>query len=68
MNGLLNYKEPLVNGVLTTVVTSTYPQDIIVLGDRYDNDNTNITKIKILLTENEIQSNHLEFLPSTNLD
>jgi hypothetical protein len=67
-NGLLNYEEPLVNGVSTTVVTSTYPRDIIVPGDRHDNDNTDITKIKILPTENEIRSNHLEFLPSTNLD
>jgi hypothetical protein len=67
-NGLLNHEEePPVNGVSTTVVTSTYPRDIIVPGDRHDNDNTDITKIKILPTENEIRSNHPEFLPSTDL-
>jgi hypothetical protein len=38
-NGLLkNDEEPRVAGVSTTVVTSTYPREIIVLGDRHDND------------------------------
>ncbi|KAG4428093.1 hypothetical protein IFR05_016422 [Cadophora sp. M221] len=54
--------------ILTAVVTSTYPRDIIVPGDRHDNDNTDITKIQILPTEMEIRSNLPEFLPSTDLD
>lgn len=68
-NGLLNHEEvPRVNGVSTAVATSTYPRDIIVPRDRHDNDNTDITKIQILPTENEIRSNLAEFLPSTDLD
>jgi hypothetical protein len=68
-NGLLNHDEvPLVNGVSTAVTTSTYPREIIVPGNRHDNDNTDITKIQILPTENEIRSDLAEFLPSTDLD
>jgi hypothetical protein len=36
--------------------------------DRHDNDQMNITKIKILPTYNEIRSTHMEFLPSTDPD
>jgi hypothetical protein len=68
-NGLLNHEEePQVNGISTATATSTYPRDIIIPGDRHNNDNTDITKIKILPTEDEIRSNHPEFLPSTDLD
>jgi hypothetical protein len=68
-NGLLHHEEvPRANGVSTAVTTSTYPRDIIVPGDRHDNDNTDITKIQILPTENEIRSDLAEFLPSTDLD
>jgi hypothetical protein len=68
-NSLLNHEEvPLVNGVLTAVATSTYPRDIIVPRDRHNNDNTDITKIQILPTENEIRSDLAEFLPSINRD
>jgi len=68
-NGLLNHEEePQVNGVSTAIATSTYPRDIIVPGDRHDNDNTDIIKIKILPTEDEIRSNYPEFLHSTDLD
>ena len=61
-------EEPTVNGVSTAVVTSTYPREIILPRDRHDNDKMDFTKIKILPTEDEIRSNHPEFLPSTELD
>lgn len=67
--GLLDYPEELrVGGVSTTVVTSTYPREIAFPGDRHSNDKIDITKIKILPTEGEIQSNIVEFLPSTDPD
>jgi hypothetical protein len=50
------------------VVKSTYPRQLIVLGGYYDNENSDITKIKILPTEDEIRSDYPEFLPSTDLD
>jgi hypothetical protein len=68
-NGLLQQKEELqVGGVSTAAVTSTYPRDLILPRDRHDNDKMDITKIKLLPTEDEIRSNHVEFLPSTDLD
>jgi hypothetical protein len=69
-NGLLNHEveEPgQVDGVSTAVVASTYPREIILPRDRHDNDKLDIAEIKLLPTENEIRSNHLEFLPSTDL-
>jgi hypothetical protein len=67
--GLLDHpEEPRVGGVSTTVVASTYPRDIALPGDRHDNDKLDITKIKILPTEDEIRSNIVEFLPSTDPD
>jgi hypothetical protein len=67
--GLLDHpEETRVGGVSTTVVTSTYPREIALPGDRHDNDKMDITKIKILPTEDEIQSNLVEFLPSTDPD
>ena len=67
--GLLQYEEePQVGGVSTIVVTSTYPRDLILPRDRHDNDKMDITKIKVLPTEDEIRSDHVEFLPSTDLD
>lgn len=53
---------------LLPVVTSTYPRDLEMPGDRHDNDNTDITKIKILPTEEEIRCERAEFLPSTCID
>jgi len=70
-NGLLNHEveEPgQVDGVSTAVVTSTYPREIILPRDRHDNDKLDIAEIKLLPTEDEIRSNHLEFLPSTDLN
>jgi hypothetical protein len=68
-SGLLaDVEAPNIYGVSTTVVTSTYPRQIILPGGHHDNDNGDITKIKILPTEDEIRSDHPEFLPSTDLD
>ena len=68
-NGLLvDMEGQSVNGIMTTVVKSTYPRPIIVPGGHHNNDNSDITKIKILPTEDEIRSDHPEFLPSTDLD
>ena len=67
--GSLQHDEELhVDGVSTTVVTSTYPRDIVVPQDRHDNDKADITEIQILPTEDELRSNHAEFLPSTDRD
>ena len=51
-----------------TVVTSTYPRDLVMPQNRHDNDKANITEINILPTEDEIRSDHTEFLPSTDRD
>jgi hypothetical protein len=68
-NGLLADVEALnVDGISTTVVKSTYPRHIIVPGGHHDNDSGDITQIKILPLEDEIRSDHPEFLPSTDLD
>ncbi len=68
-NGLLaDVEAPNVDGVSTTVVKSTYPRQLIVPGGHHDNENGDITKIKILPTEDEIRSDYPEFLPSTDLD
>ncbi len=68
-NGLLQREEePHVGEVITSVVTSTYPRDLILPRDRHDNDKLDITKIRILPTEDEIRSNHVDFLPSTDPD
>ena len=68
-NGLLADVEPSnIQGVSTTVVKSTYPRQLIVPGGHHDNENSDITKIKILPTEDEIRSDYPEFLPSTDLD
>ena len=56
------------DGVSTAVVASIYPRDLVIPQDRHDNDKADITKIKILPTEDEIRSNHAGFLPTTNRD
>jgi len=69
VNGLCNQEvEPPVNGISTTVPTSTFPQDIVMPGGRHDNDDKDIVRIKILPTENEIRSSQAEFLPSADRD
>lgn len=68
-NGLLQHEEePPVGGVSTSLASSTYPREVITPQNRHDNDKMDITKIKILPTENEIRSDHAEFLPSTDLN
>jgi hypothetical protein len=68
-NGLLADVEPLnVHKVSINVVKSTYPRQLVIPGGHHDNDHQDITKIKILPTENEIKSDYLEFLPSTDLE
>jgi hypothetical protein len=68
-NGLLvDVEAPNVNGVSTAVVKSTYPRQIVRPGGHHDNDKIDITKVKILPTEDEIRSNHPEFLPTTDRD
>lgn len=68
-NGLLaDVEAPNVDGVSTTVFKSTYPRQLVVPGGHHDNENGDITKIKILPTEDEIRSDYPEFLPSTDLD
>ncbi|KAH8689897.1 NFX1-type zinc finger-containing protein 1 [Talaromyces proteolyticus] len=52
----------------TSVLRSTYPRDIVMPGDRHDNDKIDITKIKIFPTRGEIMSDVKEFLPSTDPD
>ncbi|ESZ93857.1 hypothetical protein SBOR_5754 [Sclerotinia borealis F-4128] len=68
--GLLHHPEEQqqVSGVSTTAVQSTYPREIILPHGRHDNDHMDITDIKILPTEEEIRSEAMEFLPSTDLD
>ncbi|KAI9734023.1 MAG: hypothetical protein M1834_002680 [Cirrosporium novae-zelandiae] len=67
-NHLLSHEEKPQGDGVSTVVTSVYPRDIVLPQDRYDNDKMDISKIKILPTEDEIRSNHAEFLPSTEPD
>jgi len=51
-----------------TPATSSYPRASVMPRDRHDNDNEDITKIKIFPTGEEILSDEAEFLPSTNFD
>ena len=68
-NGLLQDEdEQPVGGVTTSVVASTYPRELILPQGRHNNDNMDITNIKILPTEAEIRSDQPVFLPSTDLD
>lgn len=67
--GLLQHdEESQTEGVSTGVVASTYPRYQIMPSDRHDNDRVDITKIKIIPTEDEIRSDCPTFLPSTDLD
>ncbi|KAF3482227.1 uncharacterized protein GIQ15_04986 [Arthroderma uncinatum] len=53
---------------ISTTVKSTYPREIVVPGTRHDNDSTDIAKIKILPTKDEIRSDQPDFLPTTDRD
>ena len=50
------------------VTTFTCPRELEIPGSRHDNDNIDITRIKILPTEDEIRCEQAEFLPSTCLE
>lgn len=66
--GLLHQEDQQqVDGVSTAVV-STYPREIILPQGRHDNDQMDIISIRILPTEEEIRSEAVEFLPSTDVD
>jgi hypothetical protein len=68
-NSLLRLgEEPQVNGIPTTSTASTYPHGITLPRDRHGNDKLDITKIMVFPTEDEVRSDHAEFLPSTDLD
>ncbi|MCJ1246493.1 hypothetical protein MMC30_003701 [Trapelia coarctata] len=54
--------------ILQSVITSTYPRDIQLPGDRHDNDKRDITDIDVIPTEGEVRSERPEFLPSPNTD
>jgi hypothetical protein len=49
-------------------VASSYPRDLVVPSDRHDNDKTDITKIVIFPTREELTSDARDFLPSTDPD
>ncbi|PGG95383.1 hypothetical protein AJ79_10093, partial [Helicocarpus griseus UAMH5409] len=64
-NGLLaDVEVPKADGILTIPVTSTYPRPVVIPGGHHDNDHVDITKIRILPTEEEIRSDHPEYLPT----
>ncbi|RYP08153.1 hypothetical protein DL764_002060 [Monosporascus ibericus] len=52
----------------TSVLRSTYPRDIVMPGERHDNDKADIAKINVFPTRAEIMSDAREFLPSTDPD
>lgn len=56
-----------VGGVSTTVVKSTFPREVIIPGGKHDNDDADISQIKILPTDDEIRSDKSGFLPTTDL-
>jgi hypothetical protein len=66
--GLLVQEEEQHEAFSAITVTSTYPRNLVIPRDRHDNDKADITKIKIFPTREEILSEEVEFLPSTNLD
>ncbi|ORY07796.1 NFX1-type zinc finger-containing protein 1 [Clohesyomyces aquaticus] len=51
-----------------TVAKPSYPRNMVMPRDRHDNDKADITKIKIFPTTQEIMSDAIDFLPSTDLD
>ncbi|CAG8957876.1 hypothetical protein HYFRA_00000216 [Hymenoscyphus fraxineus] len=55
-------------GVSTTAPKSTFPRQMIIPGGNHDNDDADISKIKILPTDDEIGNEAPEFLPSTDLN
>ncbi|RMZ85019.1 hypothetical protein DV738_g273, partial [Chaetothyriales sp. CBS 135597] len=66
--GLLAQEEEQHGPLPTITLTSTYPRDLVMPGDRHDNDKADMTKIKIFPTTEEILSDEADFLPSTDVD
>ncbi len=48
------------------LATSTFPLDIVIPGNRHDNDYTDISEINIFPTLGEIVCDEADYLPSTN--
>lgn len=68
-NGLLQHEEiSPVGGVSTSLANSTYPREVITPQNRHDNGKLDITKIRILPTENEIRTDRAGFLRSTDVN
>ncbi|KAF1984925.1 NFX1-type zinc finger-containing protein 1 [Aulographum hederae CBS 113979] len=67
-SGLLAEEEVQLEDRWTSAPQSTYPRDIVVPGNRHDNDKADITEISIFPTRGEIVSEAKEFLPSTDPD
>ena len=65
--GLL-VQEELLEAPPTGTTISTYPRMLVMPRDRHDNDKSDMTKIKIFPTLEEILSEGTDFLPSTDLD
>ncbi|PVI08317.1 NFX1-type zinc finger-containing protein 1 [Periconia macrospinosa] len=65
-NGLLAQADESAD--VGTVTKSTYPRNLVMPRDRHDNDKPDIVDIKIFPTSEEIMSDAIEFLPSTDLD
>lgn len=65
-NGLLAQED---DGVQLEIVTKPrYPRSLVIPRDRHDNDKPDIVDVKIFPTSEEIMSDAIEFLPSTDLD
>lgn len=52
----------------TSALRSTYPRNIVMPGERHDNDKVDITQINVFPTRAEIMSDARDFLPSTDPD
>lgn len=65
-NGLLAQEEDGTH--VETVTKSTYPRNLVMPRDRHDNDKPDIVNVKIFPTSEEIMSDAIDFLPSTNPD
>jgi hypothetical protein len=65
-NGLLAQEDD--GAHVETVTKSAYPRNLVMPQDRHDNDKPDIVDVKIFPTSEEIMSDAIEFLPSTDLD
>ncbi|TGO38884.1 hypothetical protein BHYA_0065g00190 [Botrytis hyacinthi] len=66
--GFLHQEDQQQADGVSTAVVSTYPREITLPQERHDNDKMDITSIRILPTEEEIHSEAVEFLPSTDVN